>query len=146
MDVYYPAVWNGGCAKKNCAAGMKRDTSFPDLRTVVQAFVNLVRGTSLPSTKDAMDIDQIGEKESEEGWEKKNWWGDEWGGETQDDLSSLNSLNGKEKGPKRGATNAEETNSRGIVRREEKGKAGKEARDKENRREKAKHTSNGKER
>ena len=84
--------------KNKCAAGIKRDTSFPDLKMAVQAFVNLVGSTSMPNKKDAMDIDQIGERESEESWEKQNWWGDEWGGEAQDDQGGLNSL----KGPKGG--------------------------------------------
>ena len=62
--------------KKNCAAGIKRDASFPDLKMAVQAFVNLVCGTSMPSKKDAMDIDQIGEKKVKKAGEKKT------GGET----------------------------------------------------------------
>ena len=48
-------------------------------KTVVMAFVNLVCRTSMASKKDAMDIDQIGEKETEESWGKEEWWGDEWG-------------------------------------------------------------------
>ena len=56
--------------------------------------MNLVCGASMPNRKDAMDIDQVGERESEESWEKENWWGDEWGGETQDDQGGLNSLKG----------------------------------------------------
>lgn len=47
--------------KTNCAA-----TSCPDLKLAVQAVVNLVCGTSMPNKKDAMDINQIGEGESEE--------------------------------------------------------------------------------
>ena len=86
--------------KKNCAAGLKRDTSFADLKLAVQSFVNLVCGTSMPSKKDAMDIDQIGERENEESWGKENWWGYEWGGDTQGDQGGLNSLTGKGNGTK----------------------------------------------
>ena len=48
--------------KRSCAAGIKRGASFTVLRTAVMAFVNLVCGTSMPSKKDAVDIDQIGGK------------------------------------------------------------------------------------
>lgn len=59
--------------KRKCAAGTKRDTSFPKLKMAVQAFVNLVCSTSMPNKKDAMDIDQIGERESDDSWEKEDW-------------------------------------------------------------------------
>ena len=62
-----------------CAAGIKRGASFTIPKTAVMAFVNLVCGTSMPSKKDAMDIDQIGEEESEKSWERETWWGDERG-------------------------------------------------------------------
>ena len=80
--------------QRNCAAGIKRDTSFTVLKTAAMAFVNLVCGTSMPSKKDVMDIDQIGEKETKESWGEKEWWGDEWGG-NQEDQKGINPLKGK---------------------------------------------------
>ena len=77
--------------KRNCAAGRKRDASFTVLNTAAMAFVNLVCGTSMPSKKDAMDIDQIGEKDGEESWGKAELWGYEWG-ESQEDQRGINSF------------------------------------------------------
>ena len=85
--------------KRNCTAGIKRDASFIVLKTAAMAFVNLVCGTCMPSKKDAVDIDQIGEKESEQKQGKRNLVGRRMGGESQYDQSGLNSLKGKGNGP-----------------------------------------------
>lgn len=91
----------GESTKTNCAAGIKRVASFTVLKTAVMSFVILVCGTSMPSKKDAMDIDQIGRKECEESWVKR-LGRRRMGGENQEDQSGLNSLEGKGKGPKGG--------------------------------------------
>ena len=57
--------------KRNCAAGIKRDTSVAVLKTAVMAFVNLVCGASMPSKKDAKDMGQIGEKKAKKAGEKE---------------------------------------------------------------------------
>lgn len=48
----------------------------------------------------SMDIDQIGRRESEEGWESETWWDEEWGKGGQYYQSGLNPLKGKGKGLK----------------------------------------------
>ena len=95
--------------KRKCTAGKKRDTSFAVLKTAVMAFVNLVCGASVPSKKDAMDIDQIGEKEGEESWGKEEWWGYEWG-DSEEDQRGINSVRGKGKGPKGSCYNCQGDN------------------------------------
>ena len=71
--------------RRNCAAGIKRDASFTVQKTAVTAFVNLVCRTSMPSKKDAMDKDQIGERrKAKKAGDERN------GGETNEERAKKN--------------------------------------------------------
>ena len=50
--------------RTHCSTGLREDTSFMSMETIVLAFIHLVSGTStVHKSKDAVDIDQIGERQ-----------------------------------------------------------------------------------